>query len=46
MVEDVRLSVADDVEVSWYGRPPGTGSLPVPEEILLQIENALGARKG
>jgi 2-oxoglutarate ferredoxin oxidoreductase subunit alpha len=38
MVEDVRLSVAKDVEVSFYGRPPGTGSLPTPEEIFEQIK--------
>jgi len=38
MVEDVRLSVAKDVEVSFYGRPPGTGSLPTPEELFEQIK--------
>lgn len=37
MVEDVRLSVARDAEVYFYGRPSGTGSLPTPEEILDQI---------
>lgn len=37
MVEDVRLSVARDAEVYFYGRPSGTGSLPTPEEILGQI---------
>ncbi len=37
MVEDVRLSVAPDAKVSFYGRPPGTGSLPSPEELLTQI---------
>jgi 2-oxoglutarate ferredoxin oxidoreductase subunit alpha len=37
MVEDVRLSVARDAEVHFYGRPPGAGSLPTPEELLEQI---------
>ncbi len=37
MVDDVRLSVARDAAVSFYGRPPGAGSLPTPEELLLQI---------
>ena len=37
MVEDVRLSVARDAEVFFYGRPPGAGSLPVPEELFEQI---------
>jgi len=37
MVEDVSLSVAKDVEVCFYGRPPGTGSLPTPEELFEQI---------
>ncbi len=37
MVEDVRLSVARDAEVFFYGRPPGAGSLPTPEEFLEQI---------
>jgi 2-oxoglutarate/2-oxoacid ferredoxin oxidoreductase subunit alpha len=37
MVEDVRLSVARDAEVVFYGRPPGAGSLPVPEELFEQI---------
>ncbi len=37
MVEDVRLSVARDAEVHFYGRPSGTGSLPTPEELLEQI---------
>lgn len=39
MVEDVRLSVARDAEVHFYGRPSGTGSLPTPEELLEQIRN-------
>ena len=37
MVEDVRLSVARDADVFFYGRPPGAGSLPTPEELLAQI---------
>jgi 2-oxoglutarate ferredoxin oxidoreductase subunit alpha len=38
MVEDVRLSVARDATVNFYGRPPGTGSLPTPEELFEQIK--------
>jgi 2-oxoglutarate/2-oxoacid ferredoxin oxidoreductase subunit alpha len=38
MVEDVRLSVARDADVFFYGRPPGAGSLPVPEELFEQIK--------
>jgi 2-oxoglutarate ferredoxin oxidoreductase subunit alpha len=38
MVDDVRLSVARDVDVFFYGRPPGAGSLPTPEEIFEQIK--------
>jgi len=41
MVEDVRLSVARDAEVYFYGRPSGTGSLPTPEELLEQIRRYL-----
>jgi 2-oxoglutarate ferredoxin oxidoreductase subunit alpha len=37
MVEDVRLSIVRDAEVAFYGRPPGAGSLPTPEELLKQI---------
>lgn len=37
MIEDVRLSVARDADVFFYGRPPGAGSLPTPEELLEQI---------
>ncbi len=37
MVEDVRLSVSRDAEVFFYGRPPGAGSLPTPEELYQQI---------
>jgi len=35
MVEDVKLSVARNAEVYFYGKPPG--SLPTPGEILEQI---------
>jgi 2-oxoglutarate ferredoxin oxidoreductase subunit alpha len=38
MVEDVKLSVNRDVNVFFYGRPPG--SLPSPEEILEEIRKA------
>jgi 2-oxoglutarate ferredoxin oxidoreductase subunit alpha len=37
MIDDVRLSVERDTEVAFYGRPPGAGSLPTPEEIFEQI---------
>ncbi len=37
MIDDVRLSVERDTEVEFYGRPPGAGSLPTPEEIFEQI---------
>lgn len=36
MVEDVRLSIPA-TQVSFYGRAPGAGSLPTPEEFLDQI---------
>ncbi len=36
MVEDVKLSARGSSEVYFYGRPPG--SLPTPEEILMEIE--------
>jgi len=36
MVEDVKLSVARDAQVFFYGRPPG--SLPSPEEVLEEIK--------
>lgn len=36
MIEDVKLSVARDADVYFYGRPPG--SLPTPEEILREIK--------
>lgn len=38
MVDDVRLAVARDAEVLFYGRPPGTGSLPTPEELYEHIK--------
>ena len=38
MIDDVRLSVARDADVFFYGRPPGAGSLPTPEELLEQIK--------
>ena len=38
MIDDVRLSVARDAEVAFYGRPPGAGSLPTPEELFEQIK--------
>ena len=38
MVDDVRLSVARDADVFFYGRPPGAGSLPTPEELFQQIK--------
>ena len=37
MVQDVRLAVARDAEVAFYGRPAGAGSLPTPEELFEQI---------
>jgi 2-oxoglutarate ferredoxin oxidoreductase subunit alpha len=36
MVEDVKLSVARDAEVHFYGHPPG--SPPIPEELLEAIQ--------
>jgi 2-oxoglutarate ferredoxin oxidoreductase subunit alpha len=44
MVDDVRLAVARDAEVLFYGRPPGTGSLPTPEELFEQIKKNYQAR--
>jgi 2-oxoglutarate/2-oxoacid ferredoxin oxidoreductase subunit alpha len=38
MVEDVKLSVERDVQVYFYGRPPG--SLPSPEEVLEEIKQS------
>jgi 2-oxoglutarate ferredoxin oxidoreductase subunit alpha len=37
MIDDVRLSVERDAETAFYGRPPGAGSLPTPEEIYERI---------
>jgi len=37
MIDDVRLSLAKDATVAFYGRPPGAGSLPTPEELFEQI---------
>ncbi len=42
MVEDVRLSVARDADVFFYGRPPGAGSLPTPEELFEQMRKHYG----
>lgn len=41
MVEDVRLSVGSNVPVSFYGRPPGAGSLPSPEELFAVIKKQI-----
>ncbi len=38
MIEDVRLSVNQGAEIFFYGRPPGAGSLPTPEELFEQIK--------
>lgn len=38
MVDDVRLSVQPATDVFFYGRPPGAGSLPTPEELFAQIK--------
>lgn len=38
MVDDVRLAVSRDAAVDFYGRPPGAGSLPTPEELFGQIK--------
>jgi 2-oxoglutarate/2-oxoacid ferredoxin oxidoreductase subunit alpha len=42
MVEDVRLSVGGRAEVNFYGRPPGAGSLPSPEELFEVIKKHYG----
>lgn len=42
MVEDVKLSVARDAQVHFYGRPPG--SLPSPEEVLEEIKKCYDAK--
>jgi 2-oxoglutarate/2-oxoacid ferredoxin oxidoreductase subunit alpha len=38
MVEDVRLTVGAGIPVAFYGRPPGAGSLPSPEELFEVIK--------
>lgn len=38
MIDDVRLSVDRNADVHFYGRPPGAGSLPTPEELFAQIK--------
>jgi 2-oxoglutarate ferredoxin oxidoreductase subunit alpha len=38
MIEDVRLAMNKNTEVYFYGRPPGAGSLPTPEELFAQIK--------
>jgi 2-oxoglutarate ferredoxin oxidoreductase subunit alpha len=43
MVEDVRLCVRRDAEVSFHGRPCGAGSLPKPNEILEKIRSVYGS---
>jgi 2-oxoglutarate ferredoxin oxidoreductase subunit alpha len=39
MIEDVKLAINCSREVAFYGRPPGAGSLPTPEELFAQIRN-------
>jgi 2-oxoglutarate ferredoxin oxidoreductase subunit alpha len=41
MLEDVKLSVSPDTDVRFYGRPPGTGSLPTPEELFERIREGI-----
>jgi 2-oxoglutarate ferredoxin oxidoreductase subunit alpha len=38
MIDDVRLAIARDADAAFYGRPPGAGSLPTPEELFEQIK--------
>jgi 2-oxoglutarate ferredoxin oxidoreductase subunit alpha len=40
MVEDIRLNVTGDADVSFYGR--SGGGIPTPKEILGQIEEHFG----
>ncbi len=40
MVEDVKLSVAGDTSVQFYGRPGG--GMPTPGEVLVEIEKRYG----
>lgn len=42
MVEDVRLTVGSNIPVGFYGRPPGAGSLPSPEELFDVIRKQYG----
>ncbi len=44
MVEDVRMSVGRQATVHFYGRPPGAGSLPSPEDILHEIRETYPTR--
>ncbi|MDY6847911.1 MAG: 3-methyl-2-oxobutanoate dehydrogenase subunit VorB [Thermodesulfobacteriota bacterium] len=44
MVEDVRLHTPCDRAVEFYGRPPGAGSLPTPEELFEQISRHYGRK--
>ena len=37
MIDDVRLALDGAAKVAFYGRPPGAGSLPTPEELFEQI---------
>lgn len=46
MVEDVRLAVNGKIEVAFYGRAPGAGSLPTPEELFQQISQHYGQIHG
>jgi 2-oxoglutarate ferredoxin oxidoreductase subunit alpha len=43
MVEDVRMAAGRRAEVHFYGRPPGAGSLPSPEDILHEIRRTYPA---
>ncbi|GAB4294499.1 MAG: 3-methyl-2-oxobutanoate dehydrogenase subunit VorB [Desulfuromonadia bacterium] len=45
MIEDVRLAAAPSTVVDFYGRPPGAGSLPTPEELCdVMIRTAAGVK--
>jgi 2-oxoglutarate ferredoxin oxidoreductase subunit alpha len=44
MVEDVRMAAGRRAEVHFYGRPPGAGSLPSPEDILHEIQECYPGR--
>ncbi len=44
MVEDVRLAINCKIDVAFYGRAPGAGSLPTPEEIFQQISQLYGKK--